>query len=240
METVERSLSRWHVGLAVGAVSLSASAVLLGLADTTPATASAARSALALVVVVVLTISERRRVGGLTSREYLSATLCGVLFAGDMLWWTQAIPEVGAGLSTVLVNTQVAIVPLLAWLVDRERSGPRFLWSLPVILAGVLLAGGIFEHGISGTNPALGTVHAITAALCYSGFLFLLRRGGKGGRPLQIYAVVLASSTVVAVVVGFASHSLDISPGWPTAGWLILVTVTGQLLGWLLVAFCTP
>jgi drug/metabolite transporter (DMT)-like permease len=157
-----------------------------------------------------------------------------------MLWWTQSIPEVGAGLSTVLVNTQVAIVPLLAWLIDGEHSGPRFLWSLPVILAGVLLAGGIFEHGVSGTNPTWGTVHAIAAALCYSGFLFLLRRGGQGGRPLQTYAVVLASATVVALAVGFVSDSLAISPGWPTAGWLILVTVTGQLLGWLLAAFCTP
>ena len=240
MRTIESAHTRWHMGLGIGALCVSASAVLLGLASTTPATATAARSSLAIPVVVALALYERRRSGGIDSRECLSAAVCGVLFAGDMLWWTQSIPEVGAGLSTVLVNTQVAIVPLLAWLVDRERVGPRFLWSLPVILVGVLLAGGVFEHGISGTNPTLGTVHAIVAALCYSGFLFLLRRGGKGGRPLQIYAVVLASSTVVAVVVGFASRSLDISPGWPTAGWLILVTVTGQLLGWLLVAFCTP
>jgi drug/metabolite transporter (DMT)-like permease len=147
METVERSFSRWHVGLAVGALSISASAVLLGLAGTTPATASVTRSALALAVAAVLAISERRRAGGLERREYLSATLCGAFFAGDMLWWTQAIPEVGAGLSTVLVNTQVAIVPLLAWLIDHERTGPRFLWSLPAMLTGVVLAGGLFEHG---------------------------------------------------------------------------------------------
>src|SRR3954462_10016405 len=98
LETVERSLSRWHVGLAVGAVSLSASAVLLGLADTTPATASAARSALALAVVVVLAISERRRVGGLKSREYLSATSCGVLFAGDAVGEPRDPPGGGRGL----------------------------------------------------------------------------------------------------------------------------------------------
>ena len=151
------------------------------------------------------------------------------MFAADMLWWTQAIPEVGAGLSTVLVNTQVAVVPMLAWLVDRERSGPRCIWSLPVVLAGVLLAGGVLEHGLSGTNPKSGTVHAIAAAQCYSGFLFLLRRGGQGGRPLQTYAVVLTAATVVAVAVGFVSQSLDVSPGWRTAGWLILVTITGQL-----------
>jgi drug/metabolite transporter (DMT)-like permease len=240
METVERNLSRWHVGLAVGALSISASAVLLGLAGTTPATATVARSALALAVVVFLAMSERRRVGGLESREYLSATVCGVFFAGDMLWWTQAIPEVGAGLSTVLVNTQVAIVPLLAWLVDHERTGPRFLWSLPAILTGVVVAGGLFEHGVSGTNPTWGTVHAIAAALCYSGFLFLLRRGGQAGRPLQTYGVVLASSTVIGAAVGFGMGSLQLTPGWVAAGWLALVTITGQLLGWLLVAFCGP
>jgi drug/metabolite transporter (DMT)-like permease len=238
MTTIHRTHTA-TLGLAFGAVSLSASAVLLGLAATTPATATAARCLFALPAVAALAAGERRRHGALNRQAHFWAAVCGVLFAADMLWWTQSIPEVGAGLSTVLVNTQVAIVPLLAWLVDRERSGPRFLWSLPVVLAGVLLAGGIFERGISGTNPPLGTVHAIAAALCYSGFLFLLRRVGQGGRPLQTYAVVLASATVVAVVVGFASQSLDLSPGWRTAGWLILVTLTGQLIGWLLVAFYT-
>jgi drug/metabolite transporter (DMT)-like permease len=233
METIEQTDIRWHIGLAIGALCVSASAVLLGLADSSPATATIARSALALPVVAALAFFERRHNGGLGTGEYLSAAVCGV-------WWTQSIPEVGAGLSTVLVNIQVAIVPLLAYLVDRERSGPRFLWSLPVILVGVLLAGGIFEHAVGGADPKWGTVHAVAAALCYSGFLFLLRRGGQDGRPLQMYAVVLASSTVVAVAVGSASRSLDISPGWPTAGWLIVVTVTGQLLGWLLVAFCAP
>jgi drug/metabolite transporter (DMT)-like permease len=153
---------------------------------------------------------------------------------------TQAIPEVGAGLSTVLVNTQVVIVPLLAWLVDRERSGPRFVLSLPVILIGVLLAGGIFEHGVTGTDPVWGTVHAILAAVCYSGFLFLLRRGGRGGRPLQTYSVVLASAAAVSAVVGLATGSLDLTPGWASFGWLLLVTITGQLVGWLLVALCGP
>lgn len=239
MSTIERTHTA-PVGLTIGALSLSASAALLGLAATTPATATAARSALAVPVVAALAVTERRRRGGLGPGEYVWAAVCGVLFAGDMLWWTQSIPEVGAGLSTVLVNTQVAIVPLLAWLIDHEHIHRRFLWSMPAILAGVLLAGGIFEHGVSGTNPTWGTVHAIAAALCYSGFLFLLRRGGKGGQPLQTYVVVLTSAAAVAVAVGLLGDGLDVTPGWSTAGWLILVTITGQLLGWLLVAFYTP
>jgi hypothetical protein len=33
-----------------------------------------------------------------------------------------------------------------------------------------------FESGLSGTDLRAGTIHAILAAMCYSGFLFLLRR----------------------------------------------------------------
>jgi drug/metabolite transporter (DMT)-like permease len=239
MTTIDRTHTA-TLGLTLGAVSLSASAVLLGLAATTPATATAGRCLFALPAVAVLAVAERRRHGAVSRQGKLLAAVCGVLFAGDMLWWTQSIPEVGAGLSTVLVNTQVAIVPLLAWVVDRESSGPRFLWSLAVIMAGALLAGGVFEKGLGGTNPTMGTTHAIVAALCYSGFLFLLRRGGQDGQPLQTYAIVLTSATTVAAVVGLAAHDLDLTPGWSTAGWLILVTITGQLLGWMLVAFFTP
>jgi drug/metabolite transporter (DMT)-like permease len=232
---MENSADR--IGLAAGALSLSASAVFLKLAATTPATATAARCLLALPVVIVLAIPEWQRGRGLSRRGLLSAVCCGALFAGDMLLWTQAIPEVGVGLSTVLVNTQVALVPLLSWLVDRERVSHQFLLALPALLVGVALAGGMAEHGISGSNPALGTAHAIGAALCYSGFLFLLRRGGQAGQPMQTYAVLLATSAVVAVAIGPRWHGLDLWPGWHAVGWLILVAGTGQLLGWLFVAF---
>jgi drug/metabolite transporter (DMT)-like permease len=232
------ALSR--ISLAAGALCISASAVLLGLAGTTPATATAARSLFALPVVGLFAVRERRSAGPLSTSGHLSAVACGAMFAGDMMLWTQSIPEVGAGLSTVLVNVQVVIVPLLAWLVDRERTPRRFLLALPVVLAGVVLAGGVLEHGLSGADPSLGAVHAIGAALCYSGFLFLLRRGGQGGQPMQTYAIVLGTSAAVAIAVGPSWHGLDLWPGWATLGWLVGVTVTGQLLGWLLVAYFTP
>lgn len=224
-----------RIGLAVGALCISMSAVLLDLADTTPATATVGRCLFALPVLGVLAARERRSAGGLSRRSLVSAVICGLLFAGDMLWWTQAIFEIGAGLSTVLVNTQVVIVPLLAWLVDRERVRPRFLMALPVVLLGVVLTGGVLEHGLHG-DVAAGTVHALAAALCYSGFLFLLRRGGKQGLPLQTYGVVLATAAVAAAAVGPWWGGLDLTPRWSTLAWLVLVTVTGQLLGWLLVA----
>jgi drug/metabolite transporter (DMT)-like permease len=110
---------------------------------------------------------------------------------------------------------------------------------LPLVLTGVVLTGGVLEEGVSGSDPVLGTFHAVLAAVCYSGFLYLLRRGGLSGQPVQTYAVVLASCAVISVAVGPWWHGFDVSPGWAALGWLVLVAVFGQLLGWLLVATCS-
>lgn len=235
------------LGMAVGALCVSSSAILIALTGTTPGTASFYRCALALPPLSALAVAEHRRAGGLTRRQLIVVALAGALFAGDMLLWTQAILEVGAGLSTVLVNAQVVIVPLLAWRVDHERIGRRFLLALPVMLAGVLLTGGVLESGVSGSDPAWGTVHAVLAAGCYSVFLFLLRRlgapgGGTGqpGRVAQAYCAVVAVSAVVSLAAGALWHGVSLAPGWAAIGWLALVAVLGQVCGWLLVAVAAP
>lgn len=228
-------------GMAIGALSVSGSAVLLGLAHTSPGTASFYRCVLALPALLALAAAERRRASPLPRHRYGLALFAGALFAGDMLLWTQAIGEVGAGLSTVLVNVQVVLVPLLAWAVDREPVPHRFLWWLPVLLMGVVLTGGVLEHGGTvGSDPLRGTVHALLAAVCYSGFLYLLRRGGHAGPVRQVYTAVVASAAVVSLAMGLLWYGFDPSPGWRVLGWLLAVAACSQVVGWLLVATASP
>jgi drug/metabolite transporter (DMT)-like permease len=111
------------------------------------------------------------------------------------------------------------------------------------MLAGVVLAAGLAGGSGSGGgsgSPVLGAVHAVLAALCYSGFLFLLRRGGGGGLVRQPYLVVTAAAAVVSLLVGAAWRGVDATPGWAAVGWLLLVAISGQVVGWLLVAVCSP
>lgn len=227
-------------GMAGGALCVSASAVLLGLARTDPGTASFYRCVLALPALVALALPERRRQGPPSRGQYGLALLAGAAFAWDMLLWTQAIAEVGAGLSTVLVNVQVVLVPLLAWAVDREPVSRSFLLWVPVILLGVVLTGGVVEGGASGSDPRAGTIHAVLAAVCYSVFLFLLRRGGHGGLVRQRYVLVIACAALVSLLAGRFSYGLDLTPGWKVMGWLLAVAVFSQVVGWLLVASTSP
>lgn len=226
--------------MAAGALAVSASAVLIDLSGTSPGTASFFRCLLALPLLGVLAAAERRRDGSPSGRQRLVGLAAGVLFAGDMLLWTQAILEVGAGLSTVLVNIQVVIVPLLALLINREPVRRRYLFWLPALLIGVVLTGGVLENGVSGGDPVRGTVHAVLAAFCYSGFLFLLRLNGRDGPVVQCYRDVIAVAAVASLVGGALWHGVDLTPGWAAIGWLALIAVCGQVLGWLLVALAAP
>jgi drug/metabolite transporter (DMT)-like permease len=226
--------------MAVGALGVSSSAIFIDLSGTSPGTASFFRCLFALPLLWPFCAAERRREGAPTWQRRAVAAAAGALFAGDAILWTQAIYEVGAGLSTALVNAQVVIVPLLALLIDRERPGTGFLIALPFMAGGILLTGGIFETGASGTNPVAGTVHAILAALCYSGFLFLLRRGGHTGQVVQSYRDVVAAAAIVSIAVGAAWQGVTLTPGWTATGWLVVTALCGQVLGWLLVALASP
>ncbi|NBH04890.1 EamA family transporter [Amycolatopsis sp. SID8362] len=226
--------------MAAGALGVSTSAVLIGLSGASPGTATFYRCALAAVMLLPFVVVEWRREGPPTNRQRLFALAAGTLFAGDALWWTQAIGEVGAGLSTVLVNAQVVLVPLLAFVVDREPVSRRFLVLLPVMVAGIVLTGGLLDQGVGGTDPVAGTIHALLAAVCYSGFLFLLRRGGSAGHTVQAYQYVVASAALVSLGAGFLWHGMTLAPGWAQFGWLVLVAFGGQVAGWLLVALATP
>jgi drug/metabolite transporter (DMT)-like permease len=132
------------------------------------------------------------------------------------------------------------IVPVLAKLLDREAFGSRYLVALPGLLVGVVLTGGLVGGAGTAREPLAGTLHAIAAALCYSGFLYLLRRGGRPGRVVQQYWWVVASAAVVGLAVGAVWQGVTLAPGWRAIGWLALTAVGGQVLGWLLVALASP
>ncbi|MBU8822344.1 DMT family transporter [Mycolicibacterium goodii] len=228
------------IATAVGAIGISTSGLFVALTSASPGTASVFRCVFALPLLVPLAVAEWRGLGPPSLAQHGWAALAGVLFAADALLWTQAIYEVGVGLSAVLVNTQVVMVPLLARLIDRESLSARFVALLPVVALGTVLAGGVLESDVVGTAPVAGTVHSVLAALCYSVFLFLLRRGGPDRPLVQSYMTVMVSAAVAAFVGGAFWGGVTLAPGWDATGWLMLTAVNGQVLGWLLVALGSP
>jgi drug/metabolite transporter (DMT)-like permease len=184
----------------------------------------------------------------MTTRAKWLARLSGVFLAGDLVVWAHAIAAVGAGLATVLGNLQVLLVAGLAWAALRERPDRSLLVALPVMFAGVALVGGVAGSGTYGAHPARGVVFGIGTSILYAGYILVLRqamspqtanapRGGIGVvRPL--YEATLGATGGAAVL---ALTAGDFRIGGAAAfGWLALLALTSQVIGWLLISLSLP
>jgi drug/metabolite transporter (DMT)-like permease len=224
-----------------GALTIAFSAILVHQADVHPATAALYRCAYAVPVLGLLAWRERRRYGRRGGGQQRLALIAGLFFAADLIFWHQAIADVGAGLATVLGNLQVVIVPFAAWAVLAEAPGRRILAALPLTMAGVVLISGALEDGAYGAHPARGVLFGALTAAAYAGFILTLRHGNEdlrrpAGPLFDATWVAAVTSLAVALVLGVD----DLVPGWPSAGWLVLLALSSQVLGWLLISISLP
>ena len=200
-----------------------------------PATSAFFRCFYAVPVLWLLARGQER-----TRREQSFAYAAGLLFAIDLVAWHYSIEYIGAGLATVLGNLQVVLVGLTAWLILSERPEARALVAIPPALIGIVLISGAFEDGAYGSDPTKGAIYGVVTAVSYTGFILLIRQSGMGGRP----AAPLFEATWVAAVgcaaAGIAIGDVDFAPYWPAHGWLLLLAVSSQVVGWLLITSSLP
>jgi drug/metabolite transporter (DMT)-like permease len=229
------------VAAVLGALVIAFSAILVDLANVAPAAASVYRCAYALPVLGALAIWEDRRYGRRSWRERRIAMVAGVFFAADLITWGHAIDDVGAGLSTVLGNTQVVFVPFLALAVLREPVPRRILRALPLVFAGVVLVSGVVESGAYGADPPRGVMFGVLTGLTYGIFLLIQRQGSRDlRRPAGPLFDMTLVCTLASVAADVALGEGDLVPRWPSAGWLIVLALTSQVLGWLLITVSLP
>ena len=237
-----RTLARRPVLTAVlGALTIAFSAIFVRLADVSPATAAIFRCAYALPALALLAWYEQRRYGPRAAGQARLAWIAGAFFAADLVLWHHAIEEVGAGLATVLGNTQVVVVPIAAWLVLGERPGWRVAASVPIVLIGVVLISGVLGAGAYGRNPVLGVAFGLGTGVAYAGFLLVQRRANADRRrPAGPLFDATLSAAVFSLLIGLPLGEVDLVPTWPAHGWLVLLALAVQVVGWLLISISLP
>lgn len=241
METLLARERNVRVCALLGALTIAFSSILVRLSHASPSTAAIFRCVYALPVLGALALLEDRRYGARRWRDRGAAIASGVFFAADLILWHHSIEDVGAGLATVLANVQVVLVPLVAWALLSERLPARVVVALVVALGGVLLISGVLEHGAYGRAPGRGAVFGLSAGVAYVGFLLLLRRSGVDlRRPAGPLFDATATAAVLCVIAGLIIGDARLVPRWPGAGWLIVLALTSQVLGWLLITVSLP
>lgn len=224
-----------------GALTIAFSAILVRKANVAPVTAAVYRCGYAVPLLAVLAYIERQRYGRRSRRELKLSIWAGAFFAADLICWHYAIRDVGAGLATVLGNLQVVLVGLVAWLTLGEQPERRVVAAIPIALIGIVLISGIVGTSAYGANPLQGVIFGVATGLTYAGFILVLRQSGRDlRRPVAPLFEATAAATVFALIAGLFIGDLDLVPTWPAHGWLLLLAISSQVVGWLLISVSLP
>jgi len=225
---VERSRLAWPTALA-GIFAFSFSAALFKLSGAPPAVGSTLRFAYAVPLLVVLAV----RAGGLRrGPELAPALIAGIVVGVEVVVWNESTSRIGAGPSTVIVNTASLWLMAIAAVVLRRRIPLRAVGGAVVVVLGLALLRGAGSHGLD----AVGVGLAVAAAAMYGAYILLFdaavtRSANRVAPVLWATAAAVPASLVFAVGLG---ESFSLTPG--QHGWLLLLGVGVQACGWLLVA----
>jgi len=223
----------------LGAVMISFSAVWVRLADVEPARSAMLRAAYALPVLVLLVVIRARRSGRSTGWHpwvLPGAVGAGVLLGIDFVAWHESIAIIGAGLGTVLPNLQVVFVGIAGVVLFRERPAGSFWVALPIVLIGIWLLGAVGRPIVEGASVALGVFYGLVAAITYAGCLVWLRFARARNTSAAAVTVLLSLTVGSLLVTGpIAAYEGVAGPaGWPADGWLVVLALGSQTIGWLL------
>ena len=234
-------LDRPLLTAALGALCIASSGVLVRLADASPVTVAVFRCLYALPLLGLITWHEQKRSGPLPAPARRLGWIAGFFFSVDLILWHNAIEAVGAGLATVLGNLQVLLVAFAAWALLGERPHARMLGAIPIMGAGVVLISGVVGAGAYGEDPALGVLLGIGTSIAYAAFILTLRQGSGDLTRIAgpLFHATLASA-VFSALYGMLVGGIDWGVEWPSHGWLVLLALSAQVVGWLLISSSLP
>ena len=229
-----------------GAFLLSFAPLFYIQSETTPITGAFFRMVYAIPILLILVWYLNRE----DSRSFNTRMLtfaAGILLAIDFAGYHSAIDYIGSGIATLIGNSQVIIVTLSSWWLFGERPNRMILLALPMVMLGLVFIAGIWDDAPYGEDPFKGVIASILAAIFYSSFLILYRYSNRIKAPsanLQFDATIGAATGLL--LIGIAPlEGLDIEPinftlSWPGHGWLILLAISCQIIGWIAITFALP
>lgn len=174
------------------------------------------------------------------------AVLAGFFFALDLYVWHRSIVIVGAGMATILANTQVFWTTLIARFLFGASVRPKFILAVLLAFVGVVLLVGIGSEVEFSARYNLGVAFGLATGLAYSGYVLTIQRAAvlqakhplvRSVPPLARSMSVLAWSSAVTAVLLSVASSVEgerfVPSDTQTLGLLFGIGLVPQVLGWI-------
>jgi drug/metabolite transporter (DMT)-like permease len=227
--------------VAIGAVIISFSPILVRVASVGPTMAGFYRS---LFGAITLFVFSRFKGGSIRMDKtalFLSA-LAAILFGTGLSFWHRSIHVLGPGLATILSNFQVFFLGALGMILLKERIGLRLVSAMVMAMCGIVLLVGP-ERWKMGLDYRTGMIFGLSAALAYALYVLTLQKLQRQADPIGRLNNFTVISILCAIFMGCEGLIQGESFFIPDLTSLLAMIAYGifcQALGWILISNGLP
>tara|TARA_B100000686_G_scaffold205229_1_gene212046 strand:+ start:1197 stop:2081 length:885 start_codon:yes stop_codon:yes gene_type:complete len=158
-----------------------------------------------------------------------------VFFSLDLWFWHRSIVYVGPGLSTLLANFQILILPFLALLMFNQKTQKIQIFSIFLGLLGLYFIAGE-NWGIASYNYKLGILFGLLTAVSYAGYIISMKRIDHNVKvnsdPIFNLMFVSLISAVLLLLFLFAEQESISIKSFNNLIWMIFYGLLSHVLGW--------
>ena len=191
----------------LGALLISFSPVMVSISDLQPTVSAFYRVFIgSIFLLLMIYINRKRYVNALSINPYL--ILAGIFFSLDLWFWHRSIIYIGPGMSTLIANFQIFIIPLMSFFIFSMIPNKSQMIAIIVGVVGLYLTLG-YGGSIDDNNIKLGFIFGIMTALAYSAYILSLRKNNIEAK-LEISPVIsLFYVSIISAVLLFMAVSIE-------------------------------
>ena len=231
------AVSRSIAQLIFGAVCISFAAIfvkMLGVGLMSPTSIGFWRAFWGTIFLFIIAFVSNRSFSINRSVVWWTA-LAGFLFSADLFFWHRSIIYSGAGIATILANTQVFGTAVLSFFIFKERLSAKFLVAAVGAFGGVALLIGLGSEIDMTSRYLRGVLYGLITGLCYANYLVTLKYASHK-QALPDFVILMAwVSLFMALFLGGATIIEDrgfLPPDFYSLFILILLGLIPQTIGW--------
>lgn len=167
----------------------------------------------------------------------------GFLFFADLYLWHRSIIYCGAGMSTILANTQVFVTAALGYFLFRERLNVLFMLAATIAVVGVAMLVGIGSDFAFTPRYTKGIFFGLATALMYASYIVTLKKAGESKQCphiLTLMSWVSLFSACFSGMVALTEPEVFLPPDLNSVLILVGLGLIPQAVGWWAIATSLP
>jgi len=195
----------------IGAFLISFSPVMVSMSDLQPTVSAFYRVFIgSIFLIFVIFLNRNLYINSFSVNPYL--ILAGIFFALDLWFWHRSILYIGPGMSTLIANFQIFIIPLISFFIFSMATNKYQIIAIVLGITGLYLTLG-YGGSIDNENIKLGFMFGIMTALAYSAYILSLKKNNIEASheitPLiSLFYVSFISALILFIVIKIEGVSM--------------------------------